>query len=451
MQTLSVCMIVKNEQEFIEECLQSVRDVADEIIVVDTGCTDRTIEIATNYKAKIFSFDWVDDFSAARNESIKYATGDWILWLDADERLRPESMNQLKQLLKKEKRPTAYVLPIWNMLADKKNYKISDAHRLFTNHKGLSFTGRVHEQIVQSLAERNGQVRECTVTLLHLGYGLDESAQQKKIRRNRLLLEKMVKDEPKNAYAHFTLAQNYSGSFEWDKAVRHYQIALAHQRFDPGMVASLLNTYGEALMKTGRSQKAREMALKSLSKIKEQGGAYYLLFKLAESAGKKEEALDWLLHLYDATIQLRTSPKQLSTDILLDTDDVIYEIFKLNISLGNNQKALEWLRKLAPEKRNTPDLLLKAAELHLKQNEFQLALEQLLNPVLKDHPTALDLLGFVYMKQQNWKEAASVYEKLLKKDANNANIIRRLAGVYAKNGQMEKTRNLVEMLNSIED
>ncbi len=449
MQTLSVCMIVKNEQEFITECLQSVHSIADEIIVVDTGCTDQTIEIVKRFEANVFPFKWIDDFSAARNESIKHAKSDWILWLDADERLRPESVKALKQLLKKEKKPTAYVLPIWNMMADKKNYKISGAHRLFTNHKGLYFTGRIHEQIVHSLAEKGGEERECAVTLIHLGYGLDETAQQQKNIRNRILLERMVKEEPENAYAHYTLAQNYSQTFEWQKAARHYEKALKHQRFDPGMEASLLNTYAEALMKLGQMEQAGEIALQSVSKIPQQVGGYYLLYKLAESGKNKKEALDWLLKLFEANVKLRTMPKKLSTDILLDEADLIYELFKNYAELNEPQQALEWFKKLPVEKRVEPDLLINTARQFLQLNDLKNVLECLQYPVLAEHPAALDLLGIVHIKQQDWQKASEVYEKLLAQAPHDAAIVKRLAGIYAKNGQMQKAQTLIEYLNQI--
>ena len=87
MPKLSLCMIVKNEEKFLAGCLESVKNIVDEIIIVDTGSTDKTIEIANSYNAKVYHFEWKNDFSLARNESIKHATGDWILILDADERL----------------------------------------------------------------------------------------------------------------------------------------------------------------------------------------------------------------------------------------------------------------------------------------------------------------------------------------------------------------------------
>ena len=90
--TISLCMIVKDEEEFLPGCLESVKEAVDEIIIVDTGSTDRTVEIAKSYGAKVYFHPWENDFSKARNYSISYATGDWIMYLDADEELFKEDI-----------------------------------------------------------------------------------------------------------------------------------------------------------------------------------------------------------------------------------------------------------------------------------------------------------------------------------------------------------------------
>jgi len=106
-QTLSLCMIVKNEQQFLPDCLESVRNIVDQIVIIDTGSVDNTVEIAKRYSSEVHYFKWCDDFSAARNESIKYASGDWIFWIDADERLLPESVPEIKKLMEYENKPVS--------------------------------------------------------------------------------------------------------------------------------------------------------------------------------------------------------------------------------------------------------------------------------------------------------------------------------------------------------
>ena len=92
-------MIVKNEEATLAACLASVADLVDEMIVVDTGSTDRTRDVAGQGGARVVDFAWVDDFAAARNESIRHATGDWIFWLDADERLDEANREKLRAVV----------------------------------------------------------------------------------------------------------------------------------------------------------------------------------------------------------------------------------------------------------------------------------------------------------------------------------------------------------------
>lgn len=96
--TISLCMIVKNEEDVIGRCLKCVKDVVDEIIIVDTGSTDSTIEIAKKYTNQIYHFDWVDDFAKARNYAFSKATKDYIMWLDADDIIFEKDLTKLKQL-----------------------------------------------------------------------------------------------------------------------------------------------------------------------------------------------------------------------------------------------------------------------------------------------------------------------------------------------------------------
>ena len=96
---VSLTMIVRNEEENLPRCLESVQGLFDEIIVVDTGSTDRTKEIAAGFGARVFDFAWIDDFSAARNVALDHASGDYALWLDADDVIEPSQKEKLRELL----------------------------------------------------------------------------------------------------------------------------------------------------------------------------------------------------------------------------------------------------------------------------------------------------------------------------------------------------------------
>lgn len=165
-------MIVKNEEENIGACLSCVPDLVQEVIVVDTGSTDRTREIAAGLGAKVFDFPWVDSFAAARNESLRHATGDWIFWMDADDRLDEENRGKLRTLfagLRDEN--AAYVMKCL-CLPDpvSRTTTVVDHLRLFRNHAELRWRYRVHEQILPAVRQVNGQVRWSDVVIQHTGY-----------------------------------------------------------------------------------------------------------------------------------------------------------------------------------------------------------------------------------------------------------------------------------------
>jgi glycosyltransferase involved in cell wall biosynthesis/predicted HAD superfamily hydrolase/Tfp pilus assembly protein PilF len=193
---LSVCMIVKNEEKFLGQCLKSVRGLAAEIVVVDTGSTDRTVEIAREFGAKICSFPWCDDFAAARNAALELATGDWILMLDADEELPAAQHARLLADMKKTD-TLAFRLPLVNA---GQNDGRSFVPRFFRNVPGVYYFGRVHEQVFPSLLPhcKNWGLKTAlgTAEILHHGYSQEMVRDRNKIERNLKLLRLALAENP---------------------------------------------------------------------------------------------------------------------------------------------------------------------------------------------------------------------------------------------------------------
>ncbi|MFN3134674.1 MAG: glycosyltransferase family 2 protein, partial [Candidatus Kryptonium sp.] len=189
-------MIVKNEEKFLPGCLESVKNIVDEIIIVDTGSTDKTIEIANSYNAKVFHLEWKGDFSQARNESIKHATGDWILILDADERLDPGQETKIKKYLNLNF-DGLYVRII---SADKNgNLSATEYPRLFRKINGIKFERKIHEQISPSILKLGGKLAKTDITITHLGYGQDDETMRKKYERNLQILLEELEENPDDA------------------------------------------------------------------------------------------------------------------------------------------------------------------------------------------------------------------------------------------------------------
>lgn len=227
MASLSVCLIAKNEADCIEGAIKSVRDIADQIVVIDTGSTDGTDEIARTAGAEVFSRPWSGSFAASRNESLAQATGDWILILDADEKLDQKSIPALRELMALP--PAAYELKIKNYMDDmlEETASIHYTVRLFPNHIGLQYIGVIHEQIFCANPEHNVPRKWCQdVTILHYGYRHSVVQAKEKTQRNHDLLLKAIMQEPTNPFHHFNLAQTLSiagdqegALFELDRAI----------------------------------------------------------------------------------------------------------------------------------------------------------------------------------------------------------------------------------------
>lgn len=191
--TVSVCLIVKNEEAFLGKCLQSVRAFASQIIVVDTGSTDRTVAIAREQGAEVYFHPWNDDFSAARNAGLIHATGDWLLVMDADEELASGAADHL---LRETRVPDvmAYQLPLINVGREQEG----GLHlpRLFRNMPGCRYEGRVHEQFLHGMIQLTSgwglKIASSQATLLHHGYTAEVTASRNKPQRNLRLLQQSL-------------------------------------------------------------------------------------------------------------------------------------------------------------------------------------------------------------------------------------------------------------------
>ena len=177
--SLSLCMIVKNEQAALPRCLDSVRGLADEVIVVDTGSTDATREIAARYDAKLVSFDFrTVDFASARNHALTQASGQWILVLDADERLTPDGAPLIRGLIAGGDR-AGYYLERLNSQPGAGGATPDHVVRLFPNHPAFRFRGRVHETIDASILAAGARLIRTDIRIEH-DFASDPEARRKR-------------------------------------------------------------------------------------------------------------------------------------------------------------------------------------------------------------------------------------------------------------------------------
>lgn len=324
---LSLCMIVKNEEDNISRSLSSIQGLVDEIVVVDTGSQDKTVEIARNYGAKTYFFPWQNDFSAARNYALNQARGEWVLFLDADEEIRSTKF-YLKEFLQSSLEE-GYFVKIKN-LEDNQNILNSFSFRLFRNNPLYRYEGKIHEQILPVIQRVNPNtvIDWLDLEIYHYGYQESQIKAKDKVKRN---LEILLNEDPEikeTSFYCFNLGMEYlriKKFFEaekwfkngWEKVDTH--ISFAHrlilkliiclflqEKYAEAVVycqqaeefypdyADLYYYHGASLMELGQLGEGRKVLLRGLEKgkspshyISEAGCGSYLNL---EALGLLEEA-----------------------------------------------------------------------------------------------------------------------------------------------------------------
>lgn len=259
---ISVCMIAKNEEQNIENCLKPLRAYDWEIIVVDTGSTDRTKEIAAKYADKVLDYVWCDDFSAARNYSIEQASHDIILIIDSDEYLMEIDAEAILRLAKQN--PTSV-----GLLSRENHYQMNGTdsvyidlvERLFSR-KYYHYEGIIHEQV--RLRDRDRYTYgtyQIPLILNHSGYNGNEESLREKAMRNIFLLEKDLETHPDNPYTYFQIGQAYNMIHDDENACHYYGKGLSYD-VEPTAeyVQMMVIGYGYALLHLNRTEDALRLS-----------------------------------------------------------------------------------------------------------------------------------------------------------------------------------------------
>ena len=233
MPRVSQCMIVKNEEENIRKALSWGRDIMWEQIVVDTGSTDRTVEIAKEMGAVVYFFPWIDDFAAAKNFACEQAKGDWIAFLDADEYMDPENVKRLSDLLAKIHRkhlPYQVLVTNWfNVDEDGRICTGGTQARFFRNRCGIHYRGRIHEYLISDRKNLTSAevLNACdSLIIYHTGYTERALAAGQKQERNRRLILKELEERPDDYAMMGNLADTYRSGEEYEQAIVWYEKAV---------------------------------------------------------------------------------------------------------------------------------------------------------------------------------------------------------------------------------
>ncbi|GMQ64318.1 TPR domain-containing glycosyltransferase [Vallitalea sp. AN17-2] len=235
-------MIVKNEEKYLVKCLESVKELVDEMIIVDTGSIDSTVDIAKKFGAKILHYTWDNNFSNARNFSLKYASKDWILLMDGDDEFAKEDYSKFIQLVNTSSKDAHYFKTLSYAGKIKNNNIITNLNlRLLKNNKKYKFRGAIHEQItpIEGKMDYNNCSSE-DIKIYHYGYLTDVAKDKNKRKRNITIIEKALENDPHNPFHIFNLGNEYYAMDKKEKALELYNKVYAKVVTTSGYYSKLI-------------------------------------------------------------------------------------------------------------------------------------------------------------------------------------------------------------------
>lgn len=345
MPKLTLSMIVKNEEKYLRECLESVKDTVDEIVIVDTGSEDKTVEIAKSYNARIFHFKWINDFSAARNFALSNSTGNWILYLDADERLSSESVKKLKNLVEINELIgfKCVVVSLDEKLGISQSMKYT---RLFRNNSDIQFEGKVHEQIENSLIKNNYKIIDSEIIIYHQGYNVPKEELKFKAERNLKLLLNEYKNN-KSSYNAYQLANTYSALDDSTNALKYFKEAIVDKNLKRELRAISYMNLADYEMRNQNISSSKEYIDKAIKL----NPNLSLINIIAAQIYAKLNLSSAINHCINA---LKQSKLNLSSDqeIFVDAEKIIYEGILISLQFGDMHSLNYFIENL---KKNNKD------------------------------------------------------------------------------------------------
>ena len=473
-------MIVKNEEQYLRDCFLSIKDLVDEIVLVDTGSTDNTIKIAEEFGAKVFNFTWVNDFSAARNFALGKSTGDWILYLDADERLDHYSISEVRKILESNASLACYCT-VKSYDAEESRDNSLRYPRLFTNSQEIKFTGKVHEQIEPSLLKNKYHIFNSSILIHHIGYNISKEEKNKKAHRNLSLLMEEYNLQ-KSAYCAFQIAQSYNVLGEKENTFKYLKIASESVELDRSLRAQCFASLSLMAHNDQKTTDAERYIQFSLKMDDRQPFSQLLSSKIALRRGDYLTAEVRCRAAYQLNQNILSGKEQSKLTVILDPEEVIY--FGLTLALQNknstnvnlyqkelsayyNRKECEngilkltVIQKLFSNGMLNPieaKMFIEMANKHtmnlflytISSNPNKQQIFHLANDLQKKFPDALEvkiILAKLLDDFGKLDEAIKLLEIVVEKDKFDPTILFYLISFYLKNGAQDKIKPLVGKL-----
>lgn len=401
---LSIVMMVKNEERYLDKTLESLKplmkEIDSELIILDTGSDDSTVEIAKKHTDKVFFANWSNDFGQMRNISISHASGEWILILDADEQLT--NYDKLKEFFNSNlcKKYNSATITLKNIFSeDEDRYSIDPLLRLFKNYDGFRYEGAIHEQPIFKSPTYNDIAR-----FNHYGYLFeDEEVRQLKESRNKAILLKEIEKRPNNPYINYQLGKQYIISQNYEDALfymeKGYEIYEKNKYIPLFVTLDLANLYVDL----SEFDKCENLCIKYIKKDDRNIDIYYYLATSQKQLNKNKKSIEsykrylYLTENFDITTQANNT--ECNYDTLLNKEkaiiniidnyyklemyeDVIKDIDSMSINVLEEAYLVVFmsLYKLNKEEKII-ELFNKISGSKSQENKFKVAIESILNRV----------------------------------------------------------------------
>jgi tetratricopeptide (TPR) repeat protein len=341
---VSAALIVRNESAYIEDCLKSLTGLVDEIVVVDTGSTDDTVEKAHQFPVKLHSFEWRQDFSAARNYALDRATGDWILYIDADERLEVPDRDAWRDVLA-DKNKAGWRLRFHQRVGWTPYMEL----RLFRNDPRIRFRGVIHECMrhgVDAVCREDGlEIGSCNVALHHFGY---EGGQGHKVSRNVPLLREYLSKDPNRVYCWWHLGQMLMAAGDEAGAAEAWEngIAAARRHGATRDMTHALPFFSLTLLEAAQNKPVNDLLEEGIARFPDQLALRWLAAKHAVEEGKGEAARKDLEELAAIDPDTFVDPRVCYNKTLF-THKVPETLALCHFRAGRFREAAEWYRRAA--------------------------------------------------------------------------------------------------------
>jgi len=448
---ISLCMIVRNEAANIAACINSIRAAVDEIIVVDTGSEDATVALAKQAGAQVFGFEWNHDFSAARNESLRHATGDYVLWMDADDRMEEREVQKLlrlKTMLSREK-DCAYYWVVQSESEEGGDIFFSQL-RLFPNILSARFEWPIHEQLYRNLKIAGVNLVKTDVVVRHTGNAFAEDVFRKS-ERNLDIIDRALAKDPDNPILHFQAARTLANLQRYEEAVERLDRVrnhpdIKHRERQVFLEAGILS--GRYLGEIGRTREAEARFRELDAQIPNHPLISFYLGENMVKNEKYDEAVDVLKKTLEAPLEVGFFPVNLN---VLQFQQYYY-LGIAYLQTGEYELAKAQLEKSLPLS-NDPVLSQQALGLLSLQHGFFEQAVVYYEKVIKT-PAVQDVhfanLGLAYRRLNQFGKAESNLLKALGLNPDRVEAIANLGHLYLDNHDYPKAFNCFRQVERME-